>query len=252
MGIVTGAGGGLGAAYALALAREGATVVGVDIDGAALERNVQRVRDQGGRCFAYTCDLCDEAAVAHLFEDCVRDHGRVDLLVNNAGGAVEGSTAFIEQVDLRQWDRTLDINLKTAFLCCRAAAPVMKRQRYGKIVNVSSRAARSTGWFSEVSPAYVCAKAAVIALTRCVAKELGPYGVTANCLVPSFTISGPRLQESWDRMSEQERRAMLAQTPLGRLPRPEEYASVVVFLCSDESSYMTGAVVDVNGGSLMI
>lgn len=127
----------------------------------------------------------------------------------------------------------------------------MKRQRSGKIVNVSSRSARSTGWFSQVSPEYVCAKSAILALTRHVAKELGPSGVNVNTLVPGFTISGPRPQAAWDSMTAQERETMITMTPLRRLPRPEELASVVVFLCSDESSYITGAAIDVNGGSFM-
>jgi 3-oxoacyl-[acyl-carrier protein] reductase len=136
-------------------------------------------------------------------------------------------------------------------LVCRAAVPHLRRQRSGKIVNVSSRSARSTGWFSSVSPEYVAAKIGVIAFTRHLAKELGPHGINVNCLVPGFAISGPKLQAAWDGMAENERQRMLEATPLRRLPRLEELASVVVFLVSEESSYITGAAIDVNGGSFM-
>ena len=127
----------------------------------------------------------------------------------------------------------------------------MKRQRSGKIVNVSSRAARGTAWFGQVTPEYIAAKSGLIGLTRQVAKELGPYGINVNCLVPSITVSGPALQAAWENMTDAERTAMIEATPLRRLPRPAELASVVVFLVSDESSYVTGACLDVNGGSLM-
>jgi len=200
---------------------------------------------------AIRVELGDEAQVAALIDGVLGEFGRVDIVVNNAGGALPGSTGEIEKVDRRGWDRVMEMNLTSTMLMVRAVAPHMKRQRSGKIVNVSSRSARSTGWFSGVSPEYVAAKLGVIALTRHLAKELGPYGINVNCLVPGFTISGPKLQAAWDNMTEDERRRMLEATPLRRLPRMEELASVVVFLVSDESSYVTGAAIDVNGGSFM-
>lgn len=249
--IVTGAAGGLGAAYALALAREGARVAAVDLDGDGAARTAEAVSAADGRGLALAAELGDEAQVAGVVDRVLADFGRLDILVNNAGGALPGSTSEIEKVDRRHWDRVLEMNLTSAMLMARAAAPHMKRQRYGKIVNVSSRSARSTGWFSGVAPEYVAAKIGVIALTRHLAKELGPYGINVNCLVPGFVISGPKLQAAWDGMSEDERRRMLEATPLRRLPRLEELASVVVFLVSAESSYITGAAIDVNGGSFM-
>lgn len=249
--IVTGAGGGLGGTYARKLASEGARVVLVDVDARMADEAARGIEAEGGRVLSYAADLTDVGQVDRLVADCLARHGRVDILVNNAGGDLPGGSDRIADVDPAHWDRVLDMNLKTAMLCCRAVARPMAEQRYGKIVNVSSRAARSTGWFSQVTPEYSCAKIGVIALTRHVAKELGPFGVNVNCLVPSFTISGPKLQAAWDNMSHSERDTMLTMTPLGRLPRPEELAAVVLFLCSDESSYVTGAAVDVNGGSFM-
>lgn len=249
--IVTGAAGGLGAAYALALAREGAHVAVVDLDGAGAGRTAEAVQATGVQGRAITAELGDEAQVAGVVDRVLGDFGRLDIVVNNAGGALRGGSAEIEKVDRRSWDRVLEMNLTSTMLMARAVAPHMKRQRSGKIVNVSSRSARSTGWFSSVSPEYVAAKIGVIALTRHLAKELGPYGINVNCLVPGFAISGPKLQAAWDGMTEDERRRMLDATPLRRLPRLEELANVVVFLASEESSYITGAAIDVNGGSFM-
>lgn len=249
--IITGAGGGLGAVYARTLAREGATIVAVDIKAEGAEQTARTLQVEGAKASAFAGDLTNPEQVDRMVSYCLGNYGRIDILVNNAGGDPGGGTSLIEQVDLDHWDRIVEMNLKTAFLCCRAVAVPMKRHGYGKIVNVSSRAARSTGWFGAVSPEYSCAKAGVLALTRHVAKELGPYGINVNCLVPSFTISGPALQQAWDNMTPQEQETMLAQTPLRRLPRPEENANVVLFLVSDDSSYISGAAIDVNGGSFM-
>lgn len=247
--VVTGAAGGLGGAYSVAISREGAIVVATDVNAAGLEQTKMRIQSLGGRCAAYAADLTQEEEVRGLIETAINLHGKIDVLVNNAGG--DGWSGPIEELEIAEWNRVFEINLKTAVLCCKAVVPGMKRQRYGRILNVASRAARSTGWYSQVSTAYGCAKASVIVLTRYLAKELGPFGITVNCLVPSFTISGPALQRDWDSMTADEQSLMLRFTPLGRLPEIQELASVVVFLCSDESSYMTGTAIDVNGGSFM-
>jgi NAD(P)-dependent dehydrogenase (short-subunit alcohol dehydrogenase family) len=249
--IVTGAGGGLGAAYAEAIAREGGQVAVVDLDAAGAEKTAAALRAGGARSLAVPAELGDEAQVSRMVARVLAEFGRIDIVVNNAGGAPPGGTGDIERIDRTHWDRTMEMNLTSAMLVCKAVTPHMKTQGSGKIVNVSSRAARSTGWFAGVSPEYVAAKSGVISLTRHLAKHLGPHGINVNCLVPAFAISGPRLQEAWDKMTEAERQGMLEATPLRRLPRKEELASVVVFLVSDESSYVTGAAIDVNGGSFM-
>ena len=248
--IVTGAAGGLGAAYAQAIAREGARVVVVDVaDG---EGTAENIRARGRHALALKADLTDEEQVRRIVTHVAAEYGQIDILVNNAGGAGrQAAESAIEKIDRAHWDEIIAINLTSTMLCIKHVAPHMKRQRRGKIVNVSSRAARGTAWFGQVTPEYIAAKIGVIGLTRQVAKEMGPHGVTVNCLVPSFTISGPALQAAWDNMTEAERAHMLEATPLRRLPEPAELASVVVFLVSDESSYVTGACLDVNGGSLM-
>jgi NAD(P)-dependent dehydrogenase (short-subunit alcohol dehydrogenase family) len=249
--IVTGAGGGLGSVYGSAIAREGGRVAVVDVDGAGAAATAATLRAAGSASLAVQADLTVEEQVAGMVERVLAEWGKIDIVVNNAGGAPPGGTGDIEKIDRGHWDRTLEVNLTSAMLVCKAVTPHLKRQRSGRILNVSSRSARSTGWFSSVSPEYVAAKAGVISLTRHLARDLGPYGITVNCLVPGFAISGPRLQAAWDGMSDAERQRMLEGTPLRRLPRNEELASVVVFLVSDESSYITGASIDVNGGSFM-
>ena len=248
--IVTGAAGGLGAAYAHAIAREGARVAVVDVaDGAG---TAEEISARGGRALALRADLTDEAQAQDMVSRVAAEYGRIDILVNNAGGAgQQAAESAIEKIDRAHWDDIMAMNLTSTMLCLKHVTPHMKRQGSGKIVNVSSRAARGTAWFGQVTPEYICAKIGVIGLTRQVAKDLGPFGINVNCLVPSFTVSGPALQAAWDNMTDAERGHMLEATPLRRLPRPEELASVVVFLVSDESSYVTGACLDVNGGSLM-
>ena len=251
--IVTGAGGGLGAHYSAALAREGAAVVAVDLKGPGVEGTAAAIRQAGGSCLGMAADLTAPEQVDRVVATALERHGRVDILVNNAGGgsSVPTTAGSIEEEDGTSWDLHFGANLKTAFLCTRAVAAPMKRQRYGKIVNISSRSARITDPTVHQSPAYAAAKTAVLGLTRFSARELGPYGVTVNCLVPSLAISGPVLQSYWDRMSPERQAYFLQQIALQRLPRPEELAAAVLFLCSDESSYITGASLDCNGGSFM-
>ena len=248
--IVTGAAAGLGATYAHAIAREGSRVVVVDVaDG---EGTARAIRARGHQGLAVRADLTDERAVQQMVEQVVAEYGRIDILVNNAGGAGQRpASADIDKIDREHWDEIMAINLTATMLCMKHVTPHMQRQRSGKIVNVSSRAARGTAWFGQVTPEYICAKIGVIGLTRQIAKDLGPFGINVNCLVPSFTVSGPALQAAWDNMTDEEQSRMIEATPLRRLPDPAELASVVVFLVSDESSYVTGACLDVNGGSLM-
>lgn len=251
--IVTGAGGGLGALYAATLGREAAAVVVVDRLLAGVQKTAAAVRETGGSCLPVTADLTEPEQVDRMVGAALDEYGRIDVLINNAGGgsSTERNAGSIEEEGPASWAQLVDANLKTAFLCTQAVARPMKRQRYGKIVNVSSRSARITDPAVHQSPAYACAKTAVLGLTRFAARELGPFGINVNCLVPSLTLSGPVLQAYWDRMSAAAQERFLDQVALHRLPRPEELAAAVLFLCSDESSYITGVALDVNGGSFM-
>jgi 3-oxoacyl-[acyl-carrier protein] reductase len=251
--VITGAGGGLGAVYASALSREGAAIVVADLKDVGVKATAETIRGSGGRCLPVEADLTDPEQVERMTAAAIEAYGRIDILINNAGGGSSspGNAGSIEEEDSNSWDRLVDSNLKTAFLCIRAVARHMKQQSYGKIVNVSSRSARITDPGVHQSPAYATAKTGVLGLTRFAARELGPFGITVNCLVPSLVISGPVLQEYWDRMRDEAKERYLQNVALRRLPRPEEIASAVLFLCSEESSFITGVALDANGGSFM-
>jgi 3-oxoacyl-[acyl-carrier protein] reductase len=155
----------------------------------------------------------------------------------------------VETIPPSDWDQTVALNLKTAFLCIRAAAPVMKRQGYGRIVNVSSFAGRN---FSRISgPHYSAAKAGIIGLTKHMAVELGPFGIGVNSVAPSVVLTA-RVKAKWEARPEDERQRVLAGIPLRRLAQPEEVATVIAFLASDDAAYVNGVCIDVNGGSYMV
>ena len=250
--LVTGAGGGLGACYATSLAREGAILIAVDRPGVEMRVSAE-IAAAGGRCLPLAADLTDQQAVEKMVGAALDEFGRIDVLINNAGGgsSSQGNAGSIAEEDSASWDTLVDANLKTAFLCIRAASRPMKAQRYGKIVNIASRAARVIDPAVHQSPAYAAAKTGVLSLTRFAARELGPYGINVNCMVPSLALSGPVLEAYWDATPEDGKRQYLKSVALERLPRLEELAAVVLFLASDESSYVTGVALDVNGGSFM-
>jgi 3-oxoacyl-[acyl-carrier protein] reductase len=250
--LVTGAGGGLGACYATSLAREGATLIAVDRPGVETRVSAE-IAAAGGRCLPLAADLTDQEAVEKMVGTALDEFGRIDILINNAGGgsSSEGNAGSIADEDSTSWDTLVDSNLKTTFLCIRAVSRAMKAQRYGKIVNIASRAARVIDPAVHQSPAYAAAKTGVLSLTRFAARELGPYGINVNCMVPSLALSGPVLEAYWAATPEDGKQQYLKSVALERLPRLEELTSVVLFLASDESSYVTGVALDVNGGSFM-
>ena len=263
--IVTGAGGGLGAAYAAALAQEGACVVVVDVEADKARMTAERVDAVArgavtpsslgyfGRAISMAADLRRAQDVHMVVERTVEEFGRIDILINNAGGGSSspGNAFSIVDTTPDAWKAMVDINLSTAFLCIRAAAPVMKKQGYGRIVNVSSRSARVADPKLQQSPSYATAKSGLLALTRFAARELGPFGITANCMVPALVLSGPVLSDYWERLGQSAQNEYLNDVALRRLPSIEEVTNVILFLSSDESSYITGISIDVNGGSFM-
>ncbi|MGW4421421.1 SDR family NAD(P)-dependent oxidoreductase [Streptosporangium sp. NPDC004631] len=254
--VVTGAGTGLGATFAAHLHREGALVHLADIDERGLADNVAAL---GERAVAHHADLTDESAVAAMVARVLELHGRIDVLVNNAGGEplsatgrMPGSYPDIENVDLEHWQRTFDINLLTTLLCCKHVVPAMRRQSYGRIVNISSGAATGTS-HQGVSRAYSSAKAGVLTLTRHLAREVGSHGeITVNSVVPGLILSKPMLRRSFAEMPPGRREGLVAKTALGRLVEPDEIARAVSFLCSDDSSGITGQALWVNAGSYMV
>lgn len=247
--IVTGSMGGLGRVYALALAKEGAKVVINDVNQKGIDETVEEIKVLGRKCMGIIADISDKAQVDSMVKKVVEKWGRIDILVNNAGGALHTPARF-EDVTEKDWDKVMDVNLKGAFFCCKAVLPYMIRQGGGRIINISALAGRTAASLAGIQ--YTSAKAGLGGLTRHLAKEMGKYEIYVNAVAPGITLSGSRVEGLWNAKSEEEKRRVLASIPLGRLGKGEDIANVVVFLASDEASYITGTTIDVNGGRFMI
>jgi NAD(P)-dependent dehydrogenase (short-subunit alcohol dehydrogenase family) len=243
IGIITGAGSGIGRATALACAREGADIVVFDLNREAAEATVRALQGLGRRALAVAGDVTDEADVERLAEATVREFGRIDLLMNNAGVA-DQLVPTLEQ-SVPTWERVLDIHLKGMYLCCRRIGRDMVRQMEGCIVSISSIAG-FVGF--PMRTAYGPAKAGIAHLTRVLAVEWAPYNIRVNAIAPGY-VRTP-LVESIIREGKLEEKRLAERTPMGRLARPEEIAAAAVFLFSDEASYITGVTLPVDGGYL--
>jgi 3-oxoacyl-[acyl-carrier protein] reductase len=219
--LVTGTAHGIGAAIAEGLERCGSTVHGVDRD---------------------TVDVADCEQVAEL----AARIGRIDILVNNAGGVVGQVGRPLERVSNEDWRAVVDANLTTTFVCTRAFVPAMKAAGYGRIVNISSGAGRSVSLTG--IQAYASAKAGQIGFTRQTARELGPFGITVNCIAPGFVLSNPTSIRQWESYGEDGQRAMLEQIATRRLGKPEDIANGVLFFVAEEASWVTGQVISIDGG----
>jgi 3-oxoacyl-[acyl-carrier protein] reductase len=219
--IVTGTAHGIGSGIAAALEAHGATVHGVDRD---------------------TVDVSDARQVADL----VAGIGRVDILVNNAGGVVGQVGRPLEDVSDDDWQAVVAANLTSTFVCTRAVTPGMKERRYGRIVNISSGAGRSVSLTG--IQAYASAKAGQIGFTRQTAHELGRYGITVNSIAPGFVLSNPTSIAQYESYGEDGQRRLLESIATRRLGTPEDIANGVLFFVADESSWVTGQVLSIDGG----
>jgi 3-oxoacyl-[acyl-carrier protein] reductase len=240
--IVTGGGAGIGEAIAIALAGEGAHVSVWDLDGNRAENVAFKIREAGRKSVAIRMDVADAQQVNTSVEKVMKEYGRVDILVNNAG--ICQTISSIEKIEEKDWDKILAVNLKGVFLCSRAVMGTMKSQKSGKIINMGSLGGKVGG--IAVGAHYAASKAGVMCFTKSLAKELAPYGVNVNALAPGV------IETDMTRMiTGGDWRGFLAAIPLGRIGKVEEVAKVVVFLASDDASYLTGEIIDVNGGILM-
>lgn len=242
---ITGAARGIGWAVAKAFAREGASVALCDLN--PLTEAEAGIREMGGSVLTMQADVTKAEQVQKMAEAIYEKFGRLDILVNNAGG---GLNVFSSIVDMEEedWDRVVNLNLKAAFLCCRSAIPYMLKQMKGKIVNVASVAGRS--FALNVGLPYSSAKAGVLGLTRHLAKSEGAYGIRVNAVSPGSILT-ELLMERFQSYSKEDQEKRLSATPLKRFGKPEEVAAAVLFLASDEASFITGANIDVNGGRFM-
>ncbi|MGV9803864.1 SDR family NAD(P)-dependent oxidoreductase [Mycobacterium sp. NPDC003449] len=240
--IVTGAARGIGHAIAGAFARHGATVVVADLDGEAAERAAAQLAAVGGEVRGRAADVSDSRDVHSLIDFARSLLGRVDILVNNAATT---TTETIEHTDEEAWRRVVDVNLTGPFLCSKAVLPHMRKQHYGKVVNIASVAAKRISFNSGAS--YTASKAGLVAFTRHLAYEAAPDGINVNAVCPGPVIT-PMLEKVSDRETLAHRRR---QIPAGRISGPDDQADVVLYLASDAAAMIHGQAVDVDGGALL-
>ena len=245
--LITAAASGIGRATADIIAAEGGTVVAVDTDQARLDKMAAEIRAGGGRVHAHRADALDAAQVDRLGDGAARPLGRIDILVNGVGGStiVPKPAATVDELPFGDWQRLIAFNLDGTFLFCHAVAAVMKQQRSGKIVNISSIAGR--GLSAASSSAYAAAKGGIIAFTKKLAYELGPFGINVNAIAPSLTLT-ERIRPHWDRRSEAEQEREVARPPLRRVAEAADQARVICFLASRDADFVTGVTIDVTGG----
>lgn len=246
--LVTGAGQGLGRAYALRLARDGARIAVVDVLQEAANAVEGELQAVGADAMSVVADVAREADVQRCMEAVLDRFGAIDVLVNNAGGAFYPTGPF-ESVEEAQWDHVLNVNLKGQWLCAKAVAPSMKQRRGGRIVNITSTVVDRG--YPQGMVAYMAAKAGVIGLTRAMAQELGPFDVTVNAIAPGYTPVPTPKQVHLGDAAQRLRQQMIDEQCLKRSETPEDLADVVAFLASDAARFISGQVLHVDGGWTM-
>jgi meso-butanediol dehydrogenase / (S,S)-butanediol dehydrogenase / diacetyl reductase len=255
--IVTGAGNGIGRGIALRLAEERAVVVVADLNGTDAAKVVAEIESAGGKGLALKFNATLEASVNGMVQETLDHFGRIDILVNNVGGGA--GSALIVHLSAENFDETIDVNLKSTFLCSRAAAKDMMKRRGGRIINISSIVGKSG---ESLIGAYSASKFAVIGLTQVMAKELGRHSITVNAVCPGYVWT-----PAWERLAQwlKDNFATLADksieeifqdrvkavTPLGRPQSAEDIASLVAYLASEEARNITGQAINVDGGAVM-
>lgn len=250
--VVTGSGSGIGKAIAMRFAREGALAIVVDVNEEAMATTVREIEARGGKARACKVDVTSQRALRDFMEELVGTEGRIDILVNNAGVTRYRAFGTIGDAD---WDAVLDLDLKGVFFCAQAAAPFMARQQYGKIINISSSLGTgTTPHIGELSAGaaspYASAKSAVIQLTKILARELGPSGVNVNCVAPGFFLTPLTGNTRTPAQVEEHIRVRTESAVLKRPGKLEELANAVLFFASDESSFVTGQTLCVDGGRI--
>lgn len=239
--LITGGSRGIGKAIALELAGRGASLM-INYSGnkEAAERTAEEIRALGAEAVVHRCDVSDESSVREMVSSAVKTFGHLDILVNNAGIARDGLIMRMKEED---WDAVLNTNLKGVFLVTKAALRPMMRQRSGRIINIAS-VVGILGNPGQIN--YVAAKAGVIGLTKATAREVASRGITVNAVAPGFITT-----DMTEQLSDEIKERLKREIPLGRLGRPEDVAKVVAFLAGEDSSYMTGQTLSVDGGMAM-
>ncbi len=238
--LVTGGGQGIGKAISLALAKDGADMIMFELNLDKAEEVSKKIGDMGRKCVTVKVNVANPEDVENGFHKAIETFGKIDILVNNAGITKD---ALIVRMKDEDWDNVLNVNLKGAFLCTRAAVKTMSKQRYGRIISISSVVA-FMGNSGQAN--YVASKAGIVGLAKTVAREYASRGITVNAIAPGFIQTAMT-----DSLPEQVKEAMLKEIPLGEFGDPEDIANAVRFLASKNSGYITGQVIHVNGGMYM-
>ena len=237
--IITGSGRGIGRAIALAMAEQGANIVVNDVNMESAGEVVAEIEAMGRQAIAVKADVTSEDQIKAMIETCINRFGKLDILVNNAGII---QTVPVTEIDGKDWDRVMEVNLKGVFLCCKAALAPMKAQHGGKIINIASVAGKRGGGLLGNS-CYSASKGGVIAFTKSLARESGPFGINVNAITPAFTDT-----EMTRSIAPDKKEFIIKMLPLGRVGQPSDIAGAVCFLASSMSDYMTGEIMDVDGG----
>jgi len=237
--LVTGAAQGIGKSIAVALAKEGADIIVSDINIELAEATAKEIETLGVKVLPVKTNVADPADVASSVEQILKSFGKIDILVNNAG--ITKDNLLIRMKD-EDWDAVLNVNLKSMYLCSKAVAPLMMKNRWGRIINIASIVGEM-GNFGQAN--YAAAKAGAIGLTKTIARELASRGITCNAIAPGFIDTAMT-----QKLSDDVKKRLSEQIPLGRLGCPDDIAKAVVYLCAD-AEYVTGQVINVNGGMYM-
>lgn len=242
--LITGSGSGMGRTDALVLASQGAKVVLTGRHEGDCDAVAEEIDAQGGESYAYHMDVSKKDEIDRVFDEVISHFGRLDILVNNAG--IFKPKAALEITE-EEWDEMLSINLKGQFLCAQRAAKEMKKNKWGRIINISSIASGGAGIGFAGAAHYTASKGGILGMTETLADEWAQYGITVNAIAPG-AIDTPMVDAA--HMPKEAMQAMLAHIPMHRLGKPEEVSAAVAFLASEEASYITGATLYVDGGWL--
>jgi 3-oxoacyl-[acyl-carrier protein] reductase len=244
--IITGAGRGLGKAFALRFADEGARLLLPDISPERAEATAAEIKARGGEAYAMKTDISIEADTQKMAEEVMRIYGRVDILINNAALYYGVARRRWDQWKVEDWDRMFEINVRGTYLCCKAIGPLMQKAGRGKIINIASDVFKVPGAVNLL--AYACSKASVYAMTQALARALGPDGINVNSIAPGFTATEASLGQA---ASGESFNATVEMQAIKRREEPTDLVGTAVFLASDDSDFITGQYIIVNGGSVM-
>ncbi len=247
--IITGAGRGIGRAYALRFAEDGAKLLLPDISLERAENTAKEIRSKGGEAVAMETDISDEGATEMMAEKVKKQYGRADILVNNAAMYTELGHKPWNAYTVEEWDRFFAVNVRGTWLCCKAIVPLMQQQKKGKIINISSGVMLNPPFACSLVLSYACSKAAIYTMTQALARALGEWGINVNAIAPGLTASEAALAMP-DRSPDSFDKVIAAQC-IHRREEPQDLAGTAVFLASEDSDFITGQLIVVDGGCVL-